>query len=62
MTKIELIDKAIEIFPSKALAMEWIETPIPFLGMDKPSDLIHTQKGREVVNELLNKIKLGDFS
>lgn len=50
------------VFEDWNIAREWLNTSIPALSGEKPSDLMDTFIGRELVSEALNKIKCGEFT
>ena len=48
-------------FDSAACLAKWLERPQPSLGGSKPSDLIGTPEGADVVVRLLGSIESGAF-
>lgn len=57
-----LIRHAAEVWESKDLAREWLNSPVPALGGERPINLIDTFEGRRWISQVLNKIEHGDFS
>ena len=59
---VRLFSLAVTALGDTEKAQEWMNSPIPILGMEKPIDLCDTSEGREIVNEMLFSIYYGDFS
>ncbi|QUX96535.1 hypothetical protein C0J08_14505 [Marinomonas sp. CT5] len=53
--------QVVNIYGSVDLAREWIHSPIPALGGEKPADILNTHAGREMVRHTLRKIDLGEY-
>jgi putative toxin-antitoxin system antitoxin component (TIGR02293 family) len=53
---------ASDIYGSIEHASEWLNTPIPALGGEVPSELMTTPAGRELVRQTLRKIEYGEYS
>lgn len=62
LTERRIIKKAIKIFGSRQMAIEWLESPLVALNNQKPRDVIHTSEGAEWVSNLLERIRTGEFS
>ncbi|MDR9468616.1 MbcA/ParS/Xre antitoxin family protein [Marinospirillum sp.] len=59
---VRLLNQATEVWESRELASEWLRSPVPALGGEKPINLFDTFEGRRWVSQVLNKIEHGDFS
>lgn len=59
---LRLIIQAANVYDSSELAYEWLKTPIPALGGEKPIDLMDTHAGRNLVEQALRKITRGEYS
>lgn len=53
---------AYELYDDMGTATELLNTPVPALNNQKPSDLLDTFMGRRLVKEMLNKMAWGEFS
>lgn len=53
--------RAASAFGSRERGNEWLVTPVPALGGQRPVDLCDTFEGRTLVREALRKIEFGEF-
>ena len=56
-----VLQHATTVFGDKAIANEWLESPIEALGGEKPSALCDTLFGRKLVRDVLTQIEYGEF-
>lgn len=59
---VRLLRQATEVWESRDLAIQWLNSPVPALDGEKPINLFDTFEGREWVSQVLNKIEHGEFS
>lgn len=59
---LRLILQADKTWESKDLAIQWLNSPIPALGDEKPLAFFDTFEGRRLVSQVLTKIQRGEFS
>lgn len=59
---IKLIAYAIRVFGDKAIALDWLSTPVPALNGNKPYELIDTFEGRAMIKNVLTYIEFGEFT
>ena len=57
-----LTARAIEVFANEGKAKRWLAEPNPSLDDQKPIEVAATEKGYEVVDDLLTRIESGTFS
>jgi putative toxin-antitoxin system antitoxin component (TIGR02293 family) len=56
----ELLDDARELFEDEDSTTLWLTTPNEYLGGERPQDmLLSGDRGRELVRDLLESIKMG---
>jgi len=56
-----VLERASDIFGSVEKANQWLDMKNPALGGQAPIELFKTFKGRELVEQALNKIEYGEF-
>lgn len=61
VTRRQLIEKATEIFGSKADALAWLKQPAMALDQQPPASLLATEQGKRVVNNLLTQLEYGVY-
>lgn len=59
---LRLVNKAANVFGDLELASEWLATPINALNGEKPSKLMDTFIGRQLVSNALDAIHYGEFT
>lgn len=59
---LRVINEASNVFGDQDIVMEWFDTPVPALSMERPRDLLDTFVGRSMISDALAKIRFGDFS
>lgn len=59
---LRVLVQVMNIYDSVYLAKEWINSQIPALGGQVPANILHTADGRKIVQQILRKLELGDFS
>lgn len=59
---LSVYSSAYELYDDMDTATELLNTPIPALNNQKPTDLLDTFMGRRLVKEVLNKMSWGEFS
>ena len=52
---------ATDAFGSFERANEWLDTPLPALGGERPADLCDTFEGRRLVQDAIHRIEHGEF-
>ena len=52
---------ATDAFGSLERANEWLDTPLPALGGERPADLCDTFEGRRLVQDAIHRIEHGEF-
>jgi putative toxin-antitoxin system antitoxin component (TIGR02293 family) len=58
-----VFERAIQLFDGdQAGALQWLETPIPALGDNRPLDLARTEPGAREVEDLIGRIEHGVVS
>jgi len=57
-----LFEKAEELFGDRDEARQWLQTPIPALGDQRPLDLAQTEPGAREVEDLIGRIGHGVIS
>ena len=61
VTRRQLVEKATEIFGSKGDALAWLNQPAIALGQRSPVSLLDTERGRQVVSNLLTQPEYGVY-
>lgn len=59
--QVDLIVKALEISGSPEKLTRWLQTPLPSLAHHTPLSLLHTEDGRQQVEDVLGRIEHGIF-
>jgi|AntRauTorcE11898_2_1112593.scaffolds.fasta_scaffold15046_2 putative toxin-antitoxin system antitoxin component (TIGR02293 family) len=59
---VRLLSQAVDVWESRPLAIEWLNSPVVALGGERPITLFDTFEGRRWVSQVLNKIEHGEFS
>ncbi|SOB74779.1 putative toxin-antitoxin system antitoxin component, TIGR02293 family [Marinobacter sp. LV10R510-11A] len=59
---VRLIRQAVDVWESRELAIQWLNSPVSALDGENPINLFDTFEGRQWVSQVLNKIEHGDFS
>jgi putative toxin-antitoxin system antitoxin component (TIGR02293 family) len=58
----DIMELAVAVFSSDAVAKEWLHAPQMGLNQQKPVDLVQTAEGAELVKSLLTRMQFGTFS
>ncbi|RVU33936.1 DUF2384 domain-containing protein [Hwanghaeella grinnelliae] len=58
----ELYEKAKEVFQNESKAKEWIVSPALALSGQKPIDLVATEHGAEMVEDVLTRLEYGVYT
>jgi len=59
---VRLLSQAVDVWESREMAIEWLNSPVAALGGERPINLFDTFEGRRWVSQVLNKIEHGEFS
>jgi putative toxin-antitoxin system antitoxin component (TIGR02293 family) len=59
---VRLLKQAMDVWESRDLAIEWLNSSVPALDGERPINLLDTFEGRKWVGQVLNKIEHGEFS
>lgn len=59
---VRLLTQAVNVWESREMAIQWLNSPVAALGSERPITLFDTFEGRRWVSQVLNKIEHGDFS
>ena len=58
---LRVVSQAVATFADRNQAWEWLDTPLPALGDERPIDLCDTFEGRSLVRNAIRRIRYGEF-